>query len=273
MSQDKTKVQISVCLIASNEEANMEDCLESVRDIASEIILVHNDCRDDTVKIAERYGARCFEEKWHGHRNQKNIALGKATKPWVLCIDADERLSPALLASIKALLNDPDSMGSDGYAFNRRSFFLGRWIRYGDWYPDRKLRLAKRGLAIWKGSREHDKLQIEGRTERLKGDLLHYSYPSMNSFVTKIIYFSDIFLQRQLDADAKWKLSGVLLRPVWRFIRGYFIRLGFLDGFPGLFISVSTAFATFFRHSRLYESENVAQPVDEQVNQPSSRDS
>ena len=77
MSQDKTKVEISVCLIASNEEANMEDCLKSVRDIASEVILVHNDCRDDTVKIAERYGARCFEEKWHGHRNQKNIALGK----------------------------------------------------------------------------------------------------------------------------------------------------------------------------------------------------
>jgi glycosyltransferase involved in cell wall biosynthesis len=252
--------ELSVALIASNEESNIAKCLESLSGIADEIILVHNDCVDKTVEIARGYGVKCFEEKWHGHRDQKNIALSKAKKSWVLCLDADERLSPALLASIQILLQRNSKNEADGFAFNRRSFFLGRWIRHGDWYPDRKVRLIKNGRGTWKGSREHDKLHVQGTVDELDGDLLHFSYPSMNSFITKIVYFSDIYLQRQLDAQSKWRLSHVLFRPIWRFIRAYFIRFGFLDGFPGLFIAVSTAFAAFFKHSRLYERSSYIQP-------------
>tara|TARA_B100001094_G_scaffold48990_1_gene44395 strand:+ start:5394 stop:6203 length:810 start_codon:yes stop_codon:yes gene_type:complete len=254
------KTELSVALIASNEERNLAKCLDSLDGIADEIILVHNDCVDDTIKIARRYGVKCFEENWHGHRDQKNIALSKAKKPWVLCLDADERLSPDLLASIQSLLQRDSKNEADGFAFNRKSFFLGRWISHGDWYPDRKVRLIKKGLGTWKGSREHDKLHVEGTVDELKGDLLHFSYPSMNSFVTKIVYFSDIYLQRQLDAKSQWRLSHVLFRPIWRFIRAYFFKFGFLDGFPGLFIAVSTAFAAFFKHSRLYEQNSYEQP-------------
>jgi glycosyltransferase involved in cell wall biosynthesis len=251
--KNESKVELSVSIIASNEAENIKRCLASIASLSDEIILVYNDCKDDTVLIAKRYGAKCFEEKWHGHRDQKNISFSKATKPWVFCIDADEEVSPALLSSMKILLKSGSIDNADGYSFNRRSFFLGKWIRHGDWYPDRKVRLVKRTKAVWKGSREHDKLEVNGVVRRLNGDLLHFSYPSMNSLLTKIIYFSDIFLQRQIDAQEKWRLINVIFRPIWRFIRSYFLRLGFLDGFPGFFIAVSTAFSTFFKHSQLFE--------------------
>tara|TARA_B110000008_G_C16961572_1_gene560366 strand:- start:1315 stop:2109 length:795 start_codon:yes stop_codon:yes gene_type:complete len=251
-------VKLSVSIIASNEEDNIARCLDSLSGMADEIILVHNDCTDRTVSIAKEYGAKCFEEQWHGHRDQKNISLSKATHSWVFCIDADEAVSPRLLSSIKLLLEEESIGAVDGYSFNRRSFFLGKWIKYGDWYPDRKVRLVKRTKAVWKGTREHDKLEVKGVTRRLRGDLFHYSYPSMKSFLTKIIYFSDIFLERQIDSKEKWRLRNVVFRPIWRFVRAYFLRLGFLDGFPGLFIAISTSFATFFKHSRIFEVEMIS---------------
>jgi len=244
-------------MIASNEEKNIGRCLESVQSIAHEIILVHNDCTDKTVEIAESYGAKCFEEKWHGHRDQKKIALGKAIEPWVLFIDADERISSTLLASMKKLFRSKNSIEADGYKFNRKSFFLGRWIKHGDWYPDRKLRLVKRKKASIIGSSEHDRIYVNGVAHMLDGDLLHYSYPSMNSFIQKIIYFSDAYIERKTDNHSKWRLSHIIFRPIWRFIRSYFIRLGFLDGFPGFFIAISSSYSTFFKHSRLYEKRKM----------------
>ena len=254
--KEESKVGLSVSLIASNEEKNIGKCLDSVQAIADEIIVVHNDCVDDTVEIAKSFGAKCFEEKWHGYRDQKNISLAKATKSWVLCLDADETVSPALLSSIKEFLKREPLDGVDGYVLNRRSFFLGRWINHGDWYPDRKLRLIRNGNATWSGSLVHELLRAKGDVRRMDGDLLHFSYPSMNTFIEKTISFSDLYLQRQLDAKRKWSFFSVFFRPIWRFVRGYFFRMGFLDGFPGFFIAVSTAFATFFKHSRLYESCN-----------------
>ena len=154
-------------------------CLNSVKEIADEIVLVHNDNKDSTVKIAKSYGVKCFEFDWHGHRDQKNISLSKTTNKWVLCLDADEALSRELTVSISEVLKSEKLNEFDGYYFNRCSFFLGRWIRHGDWYPDRKLRLVKKSEAEWRGASEHDKLFVNGKVKNLKGDLLHYSYPSM----------------------------------------------------------------------------------------------
>jgi glycosyltransferase involved in cell wall biosynthesis len=246
---------ISVSIIASNEEDNLPRCLESLRGIASEIILVHNGCTDRTVEIAKQYNATCFEESWHGHRDQKNIALSKVNQPWTLCLDADESISPDLLNSISTFLLSNPPKEVNGAKFNRLSKFMGKWIRHGDWYPDTKLRLVRTGFATWRGSREHDKLHVNGTVQHLKGELLHYSYPTLTTFVEKTIYFSDIYLQRQLDAGNKWKIGNAILRPLWRFIRAYFIRLGFLDGFPGFFIASATAYNALVRHSRLYEHE------------------
>lgn len=247
---------LSVVLIACNEELNIERCLKSVESIADEIIVVYNDCTDKTAEIAKSFGAHCYEEKWHGHRNQKNIAMAKASFSYVLSMDADESLSKNLRNSILSVINSKDLTDIKGYKFNRRSFFLGRWILHGEWYPDTKVRFVKNGYAIWKGTSEHDKLFVNGKISKLNGDLLHFSYPSMGSILEKISYFSDYHLKRQIGQGQSWRLHRVLLRPPWRFFRAYFLKLGFLDGFPGLFIAVSSSFSCFFKHSRLYEKLN-----------------
>lgn len=244
---------LSVCLIAHNEAARIRRCLDSVRPLAAEIIVVVNDCTDGTEAIArDEFGAQIFEETWHGHRDQKNIALAKATQPWTLCLDCDEELSPALAAELRAFI-EADDPGFNGASFPRKVWFLGRWITHGDWYPDRSLRLIRTGKGRWAGSREHDRMEIEGRAKKLAADLHHYTNPTLNDQIAKINYFADIYLRRQLDAGQEWKLSHALLRPPWRFFRAYVLRRGFLDGFPGLYAAVLTAFATFVRHSRLYE--------------------
>ena len=254
---------LSVSVIASNEEANLERCLRSVDGLAKEIILVHNDCKDRTVEIAESFGAHCFEETWRGHRDQKNLALDKTSHPWSLCLDADEELSVPLRTSLRTFLeNASENAAFDGAYFSRLSFFLGRWIKHGDWYPDHNLRLVRRERGRWSGSREHDKMKVEGRTKKLSGDLLHYSFPSIRSYLEKTNYYADVFLQRQLDAGKSWRLRDAALRPFWRFFRTYVLRRGFLDGFPGFFLAFATAFSTLVRHSRLYEEE-ARQRVDE----------
>lgn len=243
---------ISVCIIARNEAENLKRCLGSVRGWVSEIIVVVNDCTDSTVEVARSFGARVFEEPWHGHRDQKNVALAKASAPWILCLDADEEVSPELRRAICAHV-ERDDPGYDGAFFARKVWLMGRWITHGDWYPDYKLRLVRRGRGRFGGKLEHDRMEIEGRACRLPGELLHYTCPSLNQHLQKIPYYSDFFLERQLAEGARWCLPEVLFRSVWRFFRAYVLRRGFLDGFPGFYVASYTAFATFFRYTRLYE--------------------
>ncbi|WP_309399485.1 glycosyltransferase family 2 protein [Cerasicoccus maritimus] len=251
----ETFPSLSVSIIAHNEAAIIRRCLDSVKDLADEIILVVNDCDDGTDTIAqEEYGARVIYETWHGHRDQKNIALQHVTKDWVLCVDCDEELSGALQDEIRAFLK---TLAKDfsGASFPRKNWFLGRWITHGDWYPDRSLRLFKNGSGKWAGSREHDSMRVEGSVYKLKHDLHHYSTPTLTSQIGKISYFSDIFLQREIDKGKKFSVLGIIFRPFWRFVRGYFLRLGFLDGFPGFYIAIVNSFSSFVRHSRIYEYE------------------
>jgi glycosyltransferase involved in cell wall biosynthesis len=247
------KAKLSVSIIASNEEVNIKRCLESVKSMADEIVLVYNDTYDSTVRISREYGASCYEVKWQGYRDQKNISLLKTSNQWVLCLDADEEVSPELRDSIKETLTHERLDDYNGYYFNRCTFFLGRWIKHGDWYPDKKLRLVKKTKSEWRGNNEHEKLFVNGKVKHLDGDLLHYSYPTMKSLISKIPHFSHFYLEREIIKGGSFKLSNVLIRPPWRFIRAYFLKLGFLDGFPGFFIAVSTAFSTFFKYSQIFE--------------------
>jgi glycosyltransferase involved in cell wall biosynthesis len=249
------KLPLSLVLIAHNEAANLPRCLDSAAPLASEIVVVVNDCTDDTVAIAQRYGARVIEHPWKGHRDQKNIALGYATQPWVLCLDADEEVSPALAASIREFVRRDDKKFAGAY-FARIVFFLGRWIRHGDWYPDWSLRLIRRDQGKWGGSPEHDKMELAGAMAKLSGELYHYSYRDMNHQLLKLPYYSDIFLKRLRDRDARWSALGTIFRAKWRFFRSYFLRLGFLDGYPGFYIASFQFFSTLYRHTRLYEFEH-----------------
>ncbi len=241
-------------MISGAEAGRIGGALESVADWTSEIVVVLNeDVRDGTEEIAQRHGAKIFREPWHGFREQKNISLQHATQPWVLCLDADEEVSPELRKAIHEFFSDGGSERFVGAYFARKVWFLGRWITHGDWYPDYVMRLLKRGAGKWEGSPEHCKIELSNNADKLLGDLHHYTNPTINSYVQKMSYFGDIFLQRQLEAKTAWSAPSVIVRSGWRFFRAYFFKLGFLDGFPGFFIAASTAYATLVRHSRLYE--------------------
>ncbi|MDG2123440.1 MAG: glycosyltransferase family 2 protein, partial [Verrucomicrobiales bacterium] len=210
---------------------------------------------DGTREVAREFGAEVTEQEWLGFRDQKQSALERCREDWVLALDCDEELSPELCESLVDFFRGGGAWErAAGARFARKVWFLGRWIMHGDWYPDEKTRLARRSVCRWGGSREHDRLEVEGAVVKLRGDLNHYSFPSMNRYVEKINVFADEYLARQQEAGRGWSLGHNLFRPVWRFFRCYFLRLGFLDGFPGLWVAVGIAFQAFVRHSRTYEA-------------------
>lgn len=244
---------LSVSLITLNEADNLRRCLDSVRGLAGEIVIVDSGSVDGTRVVSEEFGARWVEQKWLGFREQKNVALDQCAHDWVLCLDADEALSPELLAAVRAFLESPDRDESAGAYFPRRTWFLGRWIRHGDWYPDHCLRLFRRSAGRWSGTSEHTKIDLQGRALKLDGDLLHWSFPTLRRFIEKQLSYADSFAERAASEGRGWTLWDNVTRPIWRFFRGYILRAGFLDGFPGLWIAVGNAHATFVRYSRLYE--------------------
>lgn len=246
------RLPISVAIITHNEERNLGRCLQSITDLAREIVVVDSGSIDTTIEIAKKFGAMVHEQTWLGYRDQKNLALDHCSQPWVLALDADEEISPELKKEIIAFFEQGDDQRVEGVRFPRKTWFLGRWIQHGDWYPDFQLRLFRRDKGRWKEP-IHEFIDIQGSVVTFSEDLLHYSFPSMNSYIDKINPFADEFLKKQHDQKKSWSLTSTLTRPLWRFFRGYFLRRGFLDGFPGLWIAVATAFSTFVRYSRGYE--------------------
>jgi glycosyltransferase involved in cell wall biosynthesis len=246
---------LSLAITACNEENRLPSCLASVGNLAGEIILVDSGSTDRTVKIASEAGARIISQEWLGHSAQKQVALDACTRPWVLILDCDEELSPRLRSSIEDFFRSGDSDWYHGCRFNRKVRFLGRWITHGDWYPDAKLRLVRRDKARMGGDASHDMVLVDGAVKHLRGDLLHDSFPTIRSYLEKIGPFADGFAERKRNEGGGWSLASNLLRPLWRFFRAYFLRLGFLDGFPGFWIAFATSFSVFVRYSRLYEEE------------------
>ncbi|MEM8952527.1 MAG: glycosyltransferase family 2 protein [Verrucomicrobiota bacterium] len=250
---------LSVFVVTLNEEANLRRCLTSLGGMAEEIIVVDSGSSDGTKGVADAFGARWFEREWAGFVDQKRYALEKCTRPWVMYLDADEELSGELCDEIRGFL-ERDGGGADGASFSRVTFFLGRWIRHGDWYPDVKQRLFRREKGRLDGHGGHEYVVMEGGGEvrAFLGELKHYSYPTTNDYLRKMVIFSDEHLRSVREKGLRWSLAGNLFRPWWRFFRSFVLRLGFLDGFPGLWIAVATGFGAFVRHSRLYE-ESVAE--------------
>jgi glycosyltransferase involved in cell wall biosynthesis len=234
--------------------------LASVAGWTSEIIVVLNDdVTDNTAAIADSFGATVHRRPWQGFREQKNLALSYATQPWILALDADEEVSPELRHAITQFFTGPHEK-FPAAEFPRKVWFMGRWISHGDWYPDRVLRLFRRDAGQWTGSPEHCHVEVQGACTRFTSDLFHYSNPDIRSYVQKINYFADLYLQRQLAARVRWSAPAAIFRSAWRFVRAYIFRRGFLDGYPGFFIAASTAYSTLVRHSRLFEHLQSGKP-------------
>lgn len=248
---------VSVCMIAGPEAGRIRRSLESVAGWTGEIILVINeDVTDGTDRIAAGCGAKVFREPWKGHIAQKNSAVEKAGQPWILGLDADEVVSPELAAEIQRLFATPEKLVPHAaFRFPRCTHYYGRWIRHGDWYPSRKVRLWRRGQGHWGGVDPHDAVIVSGRTGTLKGDLLHYTTDSFNHEIMKMMKYTDIFVTQCVRQNRSVSLFDLMFRPAWRFLRSYVFRLGVLDGRQGYHIACMEAFYTFLRYAKAMENQ------------------
>ena len=241
---------ISAVIITFNEERNIGRCLESLSGVADEIVVLDSFSTDRTERICREYGIRFEQHTFDGHIEQKNRALAAATHTFVLSLDADEVLSETLRQSILAVKNNPEY---DGYIMNRRTNYCGQWIAHSGWYPDRKLRLFDRNLGHWGGTNPHDRVEMnaKARTTRLDGDLLHYSYYTVEEHLSRSRKYARIAaaaMHRQGKRGAWWRMW---ISPVAKFFRNYFFKLGFLDGRAGWTICRISALETYWKYWEL----------------------
>lgn len=245
------EMKLSAVIIALNEEDRIEDALKSCLDTADEIVVVDSYSTDKTVEIAKKYGAKIFQKEFVDYGSQKNFALQKATYEWVLNLDADERISERLKEEIIKLKKEKH-IKPDGFLINRKTSYLGRWIKHSGWYPDRKLRLFKKEKSRWQG-RIHERLLLDGETARLAGDILHYTYRDMNDHIKRLNRYSRMQAQDIVKNKKNCLYLRSLLLPPITFLRFYVWKAGFLDGFPGLIIALVSSWATAMKYLKAIE--------------------
>lgn len=221
---------LSAVLITKNAVAQLQECLDSLA-FCDEIVVVDSGSEDGTIALAQSRGARVIQAEWRGFGPQKQFAVGQATHDWVLCLDADERVSPRLQAAIAQALNEP---GHHAYRFPRCNRFLGRSLRHGEGYPDWSLRLFDRRYARWSDDAVHEKVIAAGEVGTLEGDLLHDSAETLDAYLSKQNRYTTLAAQQAFSAGRRAHAGHLLLSPLLRFVKFYFFRLGFLDGLPGL---------------------------------------
>lgn len=248
--------QISVVIIAFNEEKNIGRCLESVKDIADEIVVLDSGSTDRTKEICGSYGANVYHQDFLGHLEQKNKAITFAKYPHVLSLDSDEALDETLKKSILEVKNN---WTKDGYYMNRLTNYCGHWVKHCNWYPDKKLRLWDSRKGKWGGINPHDKYELfdgDKNTGHLKGDILHYSYYSVEDHYKQVEYFTTIASKAFFEKGKKSNVFKLLVKPIAKFIDHYILHLGFLDGKAGYSISKISAYATYLKYKKLRDLYN-----------------
>jgi glycosyltransferase involved in cell wall biosynthesis len=241
---------ISVVVITFNEEENIERCLHSVEGIADDIVVVDSFSDDKTVELCERIGVRVVRHAFEGYTKQKNWAIAQARFPHILSLDADEAVSPELkqsICSVKGL------WACDGYEFNRLTNYCGTWIKHTDWYPDRRLRLWDSSKGLWQGETIHESVHLNKGCSKgfLKGDLHHYSYYSIRQHIEQLNRFTDMMALEARKKGRTARYPDLVIRPAWKFVKSYFLRLGFLDGYHGFVVCLISAFATFVKYAKV----------------------
>ena len=242
---------LSVVIITLNAASQLEACLESVS-FVDEIIVVDSGSTDGTQALAERYGARIIQQEWLGFGPQKQFAVDAATHNWILCLDADERVSPALQEAIVFALKAPCTVA---FRFPRCNRFLGRYLKHGEGYPDWSLRLFDRRQARWSEDTVHEKVETSAAIGELSGDLLHDSAESIASYLTKQNRYTTLAAEMALKAGKRAGFSQLVLSPLVRFIKFYFIRQGFRDGLPGLIHIAIGCFNSFSKYAKILERQ------------------
>lgn len=242
---------ISAVVISFNEEKNIKRCIESFVHVVDDIVVVDSYSTDNTVAIAEALGARVIQHKFEGHIQQKNWAITQAKYPHILSLDADEALSESLAESVMAA---KENWNGDGYRLRRLTQYCGQWIHHCGWYPDIKLRLFDSRKGAWGGTNPHDKYELKGGGKQglLKGDLLHYSFYSIEQHMQTIDKFSTIKAEVLFHKGKKASLLKMVFGPCVRFVQDYVFKRGFMDGFYGYVICKNNAHSSFLKEVKLY---------------------
>ena len=247
-----TRQPLSIAIITLNAASQLAACLDSVR-FADDIVVVDSGSTDGTQALAASYGARVIEQDWLGFGPQKQFAVDAARHDWVLCLDADERVSPALQTSIENALSNPSSAT---FRFPRCNRFLGRYLKHGEGYPDWSLRLFDRRQARWSTDAVHEKVVTTATVGTLAGDLLHDSAESLATYLTKQNRYTTLAAEMALQAGKRTGFARIALSPLVRFIKFYFIRQGFRDGLPGLIHIAIGCFNSMMKYSKMLERRN-----------------
>ena len=251
---------LSVAIITLNEADNLPRTLDSVRALASEIVVVDSGSQDETCSIAASYGARVEFRAWTGHIDQKNHALDLCTQEWILALDADEELTPQCATSIRnAITSGRDVV----WRINRRTFYLGKLLRYS-WQPDRKLRLVRRASgAHWSGYDPHDKLVVANTVMGdLAGDVIHYSYRDLQDHMERSVRYAKISAASYARMGRRFSFARLLINPLIAFVKKYFLRRGCLDGWRGLLVACSAAWSVALKYWFLLELQRGGPDTD-----------
>lgn len=246
-------IKLSVVIITYNEEKNLERCLLSVKDVADEIVVLDSFSTDKTQAICLEHKVKFVQHPFDGHIQQKNRAITFASNPHVLSLDADEALDEQL---VKSILEAKKNFIKEGYYMNRLTNYCGHWVKHCGWYPDSKLRLWDSRKGQWTGVNPHDKYELfkgDGNTGQLKGNILHYSYYTVEDHYKQVEYFTNIASRAFVASGKSAPAFKLLVNPIAKFIDHFILHLGFLDGKAGYRISKISAYATYLKYKKIRE--------------------
>lgn len=239
---------LSVVVITKNEEPNIGRCLESVK-WADEIILIDSQSTDRTLEIARNHGVKVYSQPWCGYGYAKREGVSQAKETWVLSIDADEEVSSELAAEIESILSNGTSYA--GFYIPRKTNFLGRWIRHSGWYPDPVLRLFLKAKGNFNEVVIHEKVLLDGEAGHLKGELRHYSYPSLEHYLDKFNRYTTLGAEEAFRSGKRPRWFDIVVRPPVSFIKHYISKQGYRDGWEGFIISVMSSIAVLVKYAKL----------------------
>lgn len=247
----EVSLPISLIVIAKNEAADIADCLRSTAGLVREMIVLDSGSTDGTQDICRACGATVFETDWPGFGPQKNRALSHATSDWVLSLDADERLTPALRAEIRQAVTMPDA-SIQAYSMPRRSSYCGQFMRHSGWWPDRVVRLFRRDSARFSDKRVHESLIVDGRVAVLREPIAHRAILNLEDSIGKMDAYSTLGAEGLAARNARASLSKAVAKGLWTFFRTYILRLGFLDGRMGLVLAIANAEGAYYKYAKAW---------------------
>lgn len=243
-------MKLSAAIITFNEEKNIGRCIDSLEGIADEVVVLDSFSGDQTEAICKEKGVIFLQNKFPGHIEQKNLVIEHTSGDYVISLDADEAISDELRESLLEVKNNPQF---DAYSFNRKTYYCGHWVNYCGWYPDIKTRVFKRGVGAWGGTNPHDKFIVKNglTTKHIHGDLLHYSFYTIEQHKLQADKFSTIGAKALFEKGKKSSYLHLIFKPFARFVRNYIIKLGFLDGIYGLRICLISAKSNYLKYAKL----------------------